>query len=191
MRDGARTEELASRLREAAAGVAFCAALPWEEQPGDPREQGRRQARATLARLTWFLGRSQNRLERLDQLIDMLKDRPGFDRETAALYRKMMDLSQRPAEEARRALADRLGRSSTESCKRLAITNVEVLDPQDKTSPNQPGPSAQGSASTVRFGAIMASASDFGDLGGYLCAVGCQVHILPWSPTDGRLSLCF
>jgi hypothetical protein len=199
MTDQDRADDLADLLRESAAGSPFCAALPWERALGDGSAGSRREARATLAMLSPIVDldldplppEGPRMLELYDRSVERWKGRPGFDLETATLYRTTLQPEQRPAAEASDALAIRLGRSPTASCQRIAIENVEVIDPDEAPSTDDPRRKPAGSPHTIRFAAKLARTADLDELGAYLCGAGCRVQILPWMPTDARLSLCF
>jgi hypothetical protein len=101
-------------------------------------------------------------------------------------------------------LAERIGRSSSESCKRLTISqNVYLagddaadVDQDDDDSSDAVGgpavpPPAEPSARTARISVLLADPADFAPLGRYLCEAGCQVDVLPYGSIDPRLNWCY
>ena len=179
--DAASATDLTQRLREAAVGGDYCAALPWEIPLAGSAEIWRK-ARWTL----WKMDDANDYggpkgLQYFDELAAEARRSPEFDAETARLLRAMNGgEGPESARAAAKSLEQRLGRSPNQSCEHLVIENVR-----------EPMPAGDGSGQVVRFAARMATGSDFAALAGYLCKAGCRLSVLPAGAEDRRLHFCF
>jgi hypothetical protein len=187
---------LAHELREATAAGYLCTALPWEELPPEPATSAgaRAKARATFAGLrhTRYLHGPKG-LEIFDE--DAQEMGTAADPEVVQLLREMV-ASPRDApsaREARNKLADRLGRSATESCTRIGIANVARGGASEAAADGGEPPSSGGAreGSWVRFSVGVATPTDFAPLAAYLCNAGCRIEVLPVDPDDRGLAFCF
>ena len=104
----------------------------------------------------------------------------------------------------RRQLAERIGRSAHDSCKRLRLVNVSLEHDSADEQDEGPGdddpddvdggagrPPAEPRVRTARLSVLLASPDDFAPLRRYLCEAGCQVDVLPYGSMDPRLRACF
>src|SRR5260221_957816 len=177
--DSAVAADLTRALREGESAGEYCAALPWEA-PRTGSETTWRKARWTLSRLrvATYDGGPKG-LQHFDELAAKAAQSAEFDPETARLLREMSSgkAANKSVDAATESLSDRLGRSGSDSCERLVIGNVHES-------------AAASSGHVVRFAVRMAAASDFGAMAGYLCKVGCRLHVLPASVEDRRLRWC-
>jgi Zn-dependent protease len=193
-----RLVQIATELRQAAAGAPMCTALPWEELPPEaaPSTGARAKARTTFAGLRhfWYLS-GDNGIRILDEELRDLPAPP--DPEVVGLVRALVAAPPGSAarQRAQDALAVRLGRSPTESCQRVAIANVASGSPVDLENTEEmrsvhPSGLPPGEH-WVRFAVGVASPADFAPAAAYLCKAGCRVQVLPTAPDDRRLSFCF
>ena len=192
-----KVSELTERLREVRSADGFCPALPWEPLPPGTKTT-RDNARWTMQVLTagGAVRKGSRALARLDHLPDGVRRQKGFDPETLRLYRSSVDGT---SADAGRLLAERLGRSPTESCQRLQILSAQE---EDETSSgadeddghaddgHEPSKSAMGTART-RISVVMTTPAEFAQLASYLCEAGCQIAALPYGSMDPRLRMCF
>jgi hypothetical protein len=186
-------------IREIAAADGYCPALPWEPGGGEAREK----ARWTLHVLGVDGRMSRERLlRRLDALPKELRANQEFDAETERLYRA--SIVGGPDSAAHRELAERLGRSPTDSCKAIRIlrttgeretvaTATRGADPDDADERDDDADDEDESAParySTRIAVLLASPADFDPLRRYLCDAGCEVDALPYGSMDPRLRWC-
>jgi Zn-dependent protease len=188
-------------LRQAVAGAPLCAALPWEELPPEPAGSAgiRFGGRGTLTALRYALHLQGSRgLAYLDERVKAMQTPP--DAEVVRLLREVVAAPRGSAKarEARNQLAERIGRSPTESCERIAIANVSRSSPIDDTpeganekSPPVAPSHAPSGERWVRFSVGLATPADFAPVAAYLCNAGCRVEVLPLEPDDDRVQACF
>ena len=169
--------------------------MPWEFLPPEKRAE-RDSARWTLKAIT-VAGPGVPREERI-AYIDRVSARAihsaAYDPETVRLYRA--SLEGEAAGDARRRLADRIGPSVSESCKRLRIGSVHIEsddadDPEDGPTGGAPSTTEGDESLTARLSVVLASPGDFAPLRRYLCDAGCEVAVLPYGSLDSRLFVCF
>jgi Zn-dependent protease len=197
--DAAPTEALAN-LRATISMNAFCTALPWESDAGSLTTE-RRNARWTLSVLS--LGGIERRWRQLDERLDAIPEgirkQPRFDQETVRLLRAAAGEWDSPPG---RVLAERLGRSPTESCKRFKVLSVsedvEAPPGEDEEEKEDgagekdvPAPATAPRDVVARIGVITKSPDDLAPLTSYLCQAGCDVQITPFGSMDPRLRVCF
>jgi Zn-dependent protease len=194
--------EVLQRLWEVRAANELCPALPWESLPADTSTR-REHARWTLSGISLGAERASRAvlLAHVDRMVAPLARSPKYDPETTRLYKASLD--DRSDYGPRHQLAERIGRSAGESCKRLGLVNVYLEDDgadepdedSDEDADHVDGgavaPPAEPRVRTIRLSVQVASPGDFAPLGRYLCEAGCQVDVLPYGSMDPRLRACF
>jgi len=168
--------EIRHPLHEARAAREYCTALPWEPLP-DASHDLRRRARWTLEQVKWLshLEGMKDDDGELAKEADEARSSALFDTETERLFKAHDE----------RALGERLGRSPSESCKRIAIRSTDADFDLDVGRPSKP-------LKSMRIGVAMASPDDLAPLMRYLCEAGCsKLEVQPFSPADPRLNFCF
>jgi Zn-dependent protease len=207
--DEARLTLLLARFQEAAAGAAFCEALPWELPPSIVPNGTRERARTTLARLTGpyaSLNVPGVRLAFLERVLPHAKDKAWFDAETAQLLRRSLGAADAEKRELERALGERLGRSSTESCRALVVKRAETAygarADAGATAGDAGSSAADGGAAALddevnepviglRLSVELKEPGALAPLVDYLCGAGCRVHALPFQAGSLELQYCF
>jgi hypothetical protein len=190
-----------NELTPLASADGLCPALPWESAAETEVREKARWTLMVVAPAGYPMTRERG-LERVAYVEERLGRQSKFDAETLRLYRAMLD---EPAEgDAHRRLSERIGRSPTESCQRLRVlrTGLEVERPLDQTSddgarddeddePDEADGSRPNGVRSARLSVLLASPDDLEPLRRHLCALGCEVSVLPYGSMDPRLRRCY
>jgi Zn-dependent protease len=180
---------VAGQLKDVEVASAFCPAPPWEAMPAQTKQQ------RDLARDTYTgLERAdddgepiETRRELIKKFVDDADEHEALDAEMVRLYGAWIE--QPRAEDVRRQLSERLGRSPTQSCDRVRVVGVTRANNGTWVkADNEAGGDLVGVS--IRFSLLMSSPAELAPVRQYLCAAGCEVDVLPYGASDPRLRYC-
>jgi hypothetical protein len=176
----------------------LCPALPWELLPPETKVQ-RENARWTLNAISPARYALQDRdgFAYVDTFAKRAQLSSQYDPETVRLF--TASLGTEIGSESRRLLAERVGKSPTDSCSRLRILSVTREGLGNDDNDDVEGAADAGASiipvntrvQSTRLSVGFATPGDVVPLRRYLCEAGCQVEALPYGSMDPRLHICF